>query len=695
LGSIDATALTALVIQAFAAAALGSFTSLPLTYAGGLLIGIGMSVAEKYSSGTQQYLRGIPAAIPFLILFVLMLIMPRSRLAVRSVVARRIQHRWSAPPRVQVAAWVLTVAFLATVPAWAGFHLGDWTAMLTYVILFLSLGLLVRTSGQVALCHATFAAIGAVAFSKLAHDAGVPWIPALLLAGLVAVPIGAIIAVPAIRLSGTFLALATLGFGLLVQGMFYQTGLMFGLSDQGIDVPMPHLSWLRVDSPTGFYYVLLAITCICAFLIVWLVRTRLGRLLRAMSDSPRALATAGASLNVTRVMAFCISAFIAAIAGALYGMYLSVPTSASFDPLMSATYLTILVITVGIEPWYALLAAAGLTIVSSYWHPTGISNYLQLLFGVSAILVAVFPPQGLPGKARALIDRLGGRRSPAAGGPGQWVSTAPPQQSQGHRVSPGELTVRNLMVRFGGLTAVRDLSLSAPTGRITGLIGPNGAGKTTTFDACTGLTRPTQGQILFNGKDISGLGPAQRAGRGLGRTYQHIELWDSLTVEQNVALGREAGLAGQSVLRQFLPRRGDRAQVSSAAAEAILLCGLQEDAGKVVSSLPTGKRRLVELARCLAGEFSVVLLDEPSSGLDQFETATFAGILRRVIDARGLGILLVEHDMTLVMQVCDYIYVLDFGEEIFAGTPAEVAASEVVRDAYLGSDTLETPTGAS
>ncbi|MGH3248107.1 MAG: ABC transporter permease subunit [Trebonia sp.] len=688
LGSVDVTTLTALVIEAFAAAALASFSSLPLTYLGGLFIGLATSLASKYVNSSSQIISSIPAAMPFIILFVLMLVMPRSRLVIRSMVPRKLNVRWSAPPRVQVAGGCVALIALATVPAWAGYHLGDWTTMLTYVILFLSLGLLVRTSGQVALCHVTFAAIGAVAFSKFTTEAGIPWIPALVLAGLVAVPVGIIIAVPAIRLSGTFLALATLGFALLVQNMFYQTDWMFGQGGQGISDPLPHLSWLPVDSGTGFYYVLLAITLAVSLGVVALVRSRLGRLLVAMSDSPRALSTAGVSVNVTRVMVFCVSAFLAGIAGALYGVAIVAPTGQDFDPMLVVTYITLLVITVGVEPWYALSAGAALTIGNSYIHVTGITDYLQILFGLSAIMVAIFPPAGLPARVHALIDRLGGRPDRGAVHAGRREHAAA-ARSAGGTVPVTELAVRDLTVRFGGVTAVSKLDLVAATGKITGLIGPNGAGKTTTFNACSGLVRPAAGRVTLNGADISALDQAARARRGLGRTYQHIELWDSMTVTQNVALGREAGLVGRSIVRQLLPKPGDRSKAVDAAEAAIRLCGLEDEADTVVASLSTGKRRLAELARCLAGDFSIVLLDEPSSGLDQYETEMFGQILRRVVEDRGLGILLVEHDMRLVMEICEYIYVLDFGQEIFQGTPAEVRASDVVRDAYLGSEALE------
>ncbi len=248
------------------------------------------------------------------------------------------------------------------------------------------------------------------------------------------------------------------------------------------------------------------------------------------------------------------------------------------------------------------------------------------------------------------------------------------------------LEISELVVRFGGLVAVDGVSLTAPRARITGLIGPNGAGKTTIFNACTGLVRPHEGRVSLDGEDIGDLSVPARSRRGLGRTFQRMELFDSLTVEENVNLGREAGQAGGSVVRQLVSSRAERDQARTVARDTLELCGLLDIAGRTVGALSTGQRRLVELARTLAGEFTLLLLDEPSSGLDHYETRTFGEILRRAVDERGLGILLVEHDMSLVMGTCEYIHVVDFGRPIFEGTPKDVCSSDAVRAAYLGSD---------
>jgi ABC-type branched-subunit amino acid transport system ATPase component len=257
------------------------------------------------------------------------------------------------------------------------------------------------------------------------------------------------------------------------------------------------------------------------------------------------------------------------------------------------------------------------------------------------------------------------------------------------RATGDGLVIEEVVVRYGGHTAVNGMTLHADLGRVTGLIGPNGAGKTTTFNACSGLLRPTRGTIRLFGEDITALSPQRRAQRGLGRTFQRMELFDSLSVRENVAVGREAGLAGSKPWRHLRSTRPDSVAVADAAEVALHTCGIADLAAQRPANLSTGQRRLVELARCMAGGFRIMLLDEPSSGLDKSETASMGRILRTLVEQHGVGILIVEHDMSLVMSVCDYIHVLDFGEPIFEGNPTEVAGSEIVRAAYLGSDAVE------
>jgi ABC-type branched-subunit amino acid transport system ATPase component len=306
-------------------------------------------------------------------------------------------------------------------------------------------------------------------------------------------------------------------------------------------------------------------------------------------------------------------------------------------------------------------------------------------------------------RLHTFLDRIGGRRrritgplTPAAASPvtttglGRNGDPAVVTVADRARVTVPEpptagLDLAHVTVRYGGHVAVSDVSLSAPVGRITGLIGPNGAGKTTLFNVASGLVRPGGGSLRLHGADMSGLDPAARARRGLGRTFQKMELFDSLTARENVSLGWEAARAGRRPWRHLAETSADRRSRSAAADQALALAGISGLAGRPVAALSTGQRRLVELARCLAGRFDVLLLDEPSSGLDGAETERFGEILTQVVAERGVGILLVEHDMALVMSICDYVHVLDFGTKIFEGGTADVAASETVRAAYLGT----------
>ena len=248
------------------------------------------------------------------------------------------------------------------------------------------------------------------------------------------------------------------------------------------------------------------------------------------------------------------------------------------------------------------------------------------------------------------------------------------------------LALDRLVVKFGGLTAVNGLSLEAPHGRVTALLGPNGAGKTTAFNVCSGLQRPTSGSVHLDGRDVTSLSPQVRARKGLGRTFQKMELFDHATVRDNVSMGREAAMAGSLPWRQLFASRAERDELVEATEFALDLCGIADLADRRPVELSTGQRRLVELGRVVAGGFSMLLLDEPSSGLDKTETEAFGDVLRTLVATTGCGILIVEHDMSLVMDLSDHIYVMEFGTPIFEGNPDEVRRSPEVRAAYLGTE---------
>lgn len=688
--NLDPAVLTLLVVQAFGAAAVGGFTSLPLTYAGGIVIGVATSIVTKYSGGLGSILGGVPASLPFIVLFIVLLVAPKARLAVKEVAVYRRPISWRAPNRAQVVGAVLVVGLLALAPIFAEDNIDQWTLMLTQVILFLSLGLLVRSSGQVSLCQVTFAAIGAAVFSRLTLGAGVPWLLALLLSGLAVVPVGIVLAIPAIRRSGLYLALATLGFGLLVQSMFYQTDWMFHADGSGASIPLPGITFL--GTPDGYYYTVLAITIICASLVVAITRSRLGRLLSGIADSSLAVRAQGTSTVVTLVLVFCISAFLAAISGGLSGGVLGAVTGANFDPFMSLVSVAVVMISVGGTPWYGLTAAAPIVLLPVYIDAPTTLQYLQLLFGATAVFVALRGQPPFP--AQRLIDRWFGSRAKDKRGAASpqrsrvRAGTSPPRKPE------AALELDGVGVRYGGLVAIKDLSLRVAPGQVTGLIGPNGAGKTSALNVCSGLVRPCQGRVGFAGRILGRAALPARARLGIGRTFQQIELFETLTVRENLALGCEGAMAGAGVFSQLVVIPGQRRMIDERVTESADRVGLTHLLDTQVGALSTGQRRLVEFGRCLAGPYSMVLLDEPSSGLDHIETAEFGRILGGVVRERGLGVLLVEHDMSLVMNVCDTIYVMEFGAVVFKGTPEEVRASELVRAAYLGDSVATADTSA-
>lgn len=706
---LDALVITMLVVQAFGAAAIGYFSSLPLTFVGGLFIGVAGALSTKYAASVS-WLSGLPAGLPFIVLFVVLVVTPRARLAERRIVhSLPVRKSWYAPTRVRLVFGTSVLLALSFVPSFAGANLSIWSLGLIDIVLFLSLGLLVRSSGQISLCHLAFAAVGAAAFGHFTGSYHMPWLIALVLASLIAVPVGAVVSIPAIRLSGVFLALATFGFGILLEQMFYTTTFMFGPTTAGISAPRPDFSigpW-HMATDTGFYYVLLVVTLLTVIAIIGIHRGRMGRLLEALSDSPTALETHGATTNVVRVLIFCISAAFASLAGALTAVLFHYSVGSNYSSFASLILVALVVISVSGVPWYGLIAAFGYTIIPGYVTIANINTYLEIAFGFFATTYAMQIDRipTVPRRVRVVLDRWGGR-PPEHEQTDEEVRTAVVEADRTEVAAaaadaaavdsthlaalaePAEgpgIEVRRLTVHFGGVRAVQEVSLAAPRGRITGLVGPNGAGKTTTFNACSGLIKPTSGQVFLHGDDVTSLGPSGRSRLGLGRTFQRAELFNSLTVRENVVLGREASLAGRNPRTQLMSSRRDDAVIDRAVNEAIELTGIGPLARLQAGLLPAGQRRMVELARVLAGPFSMLLLDEPSAGLDGGETRRFGQILQSAVADRGVGILLVEHDMELVRQVCENIFVLDFGQLIFEGTPEEMVASPTVRAAYLGS----------
>ncbi len=691
--SLDPSTLTLLIVQAYAAAAIGLFRNIGWTFVGGLVVGVLSSVTTYYAT-SSPFLNDVAPGLPFLILLVVLFVVPRGRLPQPRLVVHVVRNRPSW--RVQLAVAVPVAAVLLLVPQFADTKLEAYGVGVALAILFVSLGLLVRESGQVSLAHMGFAAIGAAAFGHLVGEGHLPWGIGLVVAGLIAIPFGALLAVPAIRHGGLYLALATFGFGLILSQTFYQKEIMLGLSSAGLPMPLPGGQVLLTD---GIYYLFLGIAALVSLVVTLLLTGRLGRFLSAFAQSPVALATSGLDTTALQVSIFCFAAFLAGIAGAIYGTTLGIVTSQSFDPFLSLIYVTVIVIAAGSAPWYAWIAAMAVSLLPVYISGDDTTEVLNIVFGVFAILIAVGPavaerldlprrlatvrarlPLPQPAPAVAVAGAPAAVAGPSLGEPELEV----PEPERTARGGEPALELRDLTVRFGGLVAVDGLSLRAEAGAITALIGPNGAGKTTTFNATSGLVRATSGAILLKGRDVTRMGASHRARLGLGRTFQDLNLFDGMSVRDNLAVVSDAHDAGWLPWRQMLPRWRSRRAVEAQVQETAALCGITDLLDQPAGVLSTAQRRMVDLARALMASPDVLLLDEPMSGLDVAEGEALTRLLRRIC-ARGTAVLVVEHDMDFVVKMADHVYVLNFGRPIFDGPPTSVMESAVVREAYIGA----------
>jgi branched-subunit amino acid ABC-type transport system permease component len=417
---LDVTFLSLLVVQAFGAAAIGAFTNLPMAYAGGLAIGVLQAVLSKEAS-QHSWMQGLDVNTPFLVLFVVLLVLPRRKLVELGRPVRVRARTRSAPARQQLIGWVLVAGAALLAPSYWGVHQSSYTVAATQVLLFLSLVLLVRVSGQISLCQVGFAAIGGAMVGQLL-DKDVPRGLAVLGAALIAMPVGAVVAIPAIRLSGLYLGLATLGFGILLAQYAYTKDWFFGTQGQATHRPD------GLDGDTAYYYVVLAFCAVALIGVAMLERSRLGRLLRGMADSPVALSTLGTSVNVTRTLVFCLSAALAALSGALGACVFGSVSSDSYNYLNSLLILAVLALA-GRGTLSAAVIAPVISIIPLvYIDGETPAQWLQLTFGVAAILSAVDLPTHLATWiARGAIDsehRLG------RGGPisGRLTEPTPPRQ---------------------------------------------------------------------------------------------------------------------------------------------------------------------------------------------------------------------------------------------------------------------------
>ena len=681
-------------VTAMAAALLGGFRSFPLTLVGGLIVGIGEAAVTRYRIDIENFLGikgglpGMERAIPFLLILLVLVVRGRG-LPLRSHISDRLPRLGTG--RVNVPALLLAtgaiVLLLMTV-------MDDRWATATYIsgisaIVVLSIVVLTGYAGQLSLGQWAIAGIGALIAGNLVLRLDFPLEAALPLGVLLTVPAGLLFALPALRTRGVNLAIVTLGLGYTIQAVVFTKSEWTSEGfDSGTKVGAATLFGWKVDGATHPHrWALVSIIAfvLCALLVANLRRSRTGRRLIAVRTNERAAASLGISVFAAKLYAFGVASAIAGLAGILYGFRGTLITYEQFSPFQS-------IFSVG----WAVIGGLGYVIGAVFSAPNAIGGigtrvmedvvslgaWDALVGGVILLLIVVFRQDGLADPItrdlRRLIDRTRGSRAVAR------QQELP--QATTEIVAPTTLTVANLTVRFGGVTAVDDVSFEVQPGEVVGLIGPNGAGKTTIIDAVTGFVKPTSGELSLNADRVERWSATKRARRGLRRSFQSLELFEDISVEDNLRVGADTGDLKSWFTDLLWP--GKHA-LASTAVSAIHEFDLEPHLRSLPDALPYGRRRLVGIARAVASGPSVIMLDEPAAGLDETESRELASLIRRLADDRGMSVLLVEHDVGLVMSTCDRIIVLDFGRVIASGTPREVRSNPAVREAYLGTTEVE------
>ncbi|MCU1481267.1 MAG: Amino acid/amide transporter rane protein 1, family /amino acid/amide transporter rane [Subtercola sp.] len=695
--TLSSSVLALTVIPALAAALVGRFQSFAITVIAAIGIGVLQSELSYFQTNIADAFKmdpaslvGLPEMVPLVIIIVVLVLTGRSR-------PGRGESSESLPlpgpgilrPGTLAIAIAIGVALLVFSPdSWAN----GLIITFGFTLVVLSVVVVTGFAGQLSLAQFALAGAGCWA-AALVGSAGWPFEIAFVVGLVVATATGLLVALLSVRTRGVNFAIVTLGLASVLEAMVFTNPALTG-GFEGLTVASPSVFGIDLDpilTPRVYGAFALVVIIVVSLILVAVRRARRGREMLAVRGNERAAASLGINVVGAKLFACALAGVVAGAGGIILG-FRSTHIQLNFFDVFGSMEVVLFSVFGGVgwvsgAPAGALSANGGIVtqILNTIFPGVGqIDYWLLVVAGLNVLVILRVAPDGLAAVNSESLNRLRDR----------WRTRRTSAREAGRRSTPAvealappasdarpdaTLEVRNVTVRFGGLVALDSISFRVNPGEIVGLMGPNGAGKTTMLDVITGFTSPTSGEVYFDGRPISKFSPHARARDGLVRSWQGVELFNEMTVRENLLVSRSGNDRARNTNASRKSSKGERAL-----AGIIADFGLEPYLDSRPSSLPHGVARLVGIGRAVACRPRMLLLDEPAAGLDDTETAELAELLHRLAQNLGIGILIIEHDMSLLRATCSRLIVLDFGRFVIEGPPVDVLQhSDVVR-AYLG-----------
>ncbi|MCM3766129.1 branched-chain amino acid ABC transporter ATP-binding protein/permease [Neobacillus niacini] len=592
--------------------------------------------------------------------------------------ANSMQKKYS---RIFILFWTALLLISLVLPLFAGDYYTRFISLIfIYIILAIGYNISAGFSGITSFAFAAHYGVGAYVSAVAITRYNMPFLVGLLAGAIASGIVGLAVSLPSSKVKHHYLALISIGLLGIVQQVLNEWQWFTGGSG-GMYIPSWNFFNIVLDTFQKYYFIFV-IMLFCVVLQRNLLKSRWGRDLIAIKNNEIAAAGVGINFSKYRIAGYFLCSMLAGLAGSVYASFSGYLSPDTFN--FEFTVFILLMAVVGGEGTLTgpIIGAVFVTVIPMLFNAT--PDLKQIVFGALLVILPQIMPAGIAGNIKKYFKEIDNNKYILEKAEQNEFDIAR-NVTENNTGTVDILVVKGLTKRFGGVTAVDGLDMTIKRGTIHSLIGPNGAGKSTTVNMITGIDKPTEGSIIFNGEEITGNKMFNLTRKGLSRTYQHVRLFNNLSVVENVAIGGRLSYTYSiidSILRTRKMKKEERKSFHEAM-EYLKIIDLEDKANYDPESLSAGQQKLLELARALYMKPELLVLDEPCAGLSETETKEFSKIIKKIRNA-GISILLIEHHMDLVMEISDYITVIDYGKKIAEGDPVSVNSNPVVRTAYLG-----------